>query len=523
MGTRWAAALVKARVGGVRWTVRADCAEWFLSNVAPRYVSIEHEKGVEVIKRSIRRIICRIGPPLTPQTALILKRQAFRGWQYRLKYLFLPSKMAHEWAMAWQLAAIGVPTFRPVAYGERRCCGTVLESVLASEEIAGAEKLSRFVESLGERVDLEECRGLIRALVRELAATVARMRQAGLYHRDLHGGNFMVRYKGDGEFDLYVIDLHAMWRLPAFLPWQERRFLALLARSLPGVMTRTNLARLLEWYVELSGRGGSWRRLLPEVEREATRREFELFEARDRRCLRTSTNFAVRRTSGRRITYRRILEGHPLVASGGEEVGASASYEFLMCSTPGAARAVWSALHGLRIRHVGAPRPHVLVERFDVPDRSGVLHERMLGAQPVSVWWQSWRRVERGERFRQKAALVRAAAERFHAACRTGVRHGSCTAENVLSFLQNGDWRVVFAPSANVTFARSLCEEEQLAMLAQFAASVGGVSRTTAWRFYRQTFAGSALWMKHETVRRVWREVEWRMRHFAVRENHAGR
>ncbi len=118
-------------------------------------------------------------------------------------------------------------------------------------------------------------------------------------------------------------------------------------------------------------------------------------------------------------------------------------------------------------------------------------------------------------------AFVRAVAERFHAACRTGVQHGSCTTGNVLAFQRDGNWRVVFAPSPNVSFSRRLREEEQLDMLAQFAASAGEVSRTMALRFDRECFGGSPVWMKHETVRWVWREVERRMRRFAAGQSQA--
>jgi len=501
---------------GVRWIVRADCADWFLSAIASRYREIEGEPGVEVIKHSLRRIICRINPPLAPDRSLFLKRQAFDSWRYLLKYLVAPSKMAHEWRIAWRLADQGIQSFQPVALGERRRWGTVTESCLVSEEIPGTEMLSRFLETLDERVPPQERRQLIHQLLRSMASLLARLHAAGLYHPDLHGGNFLIRHKGGTDFELFLIDLHAVWRLGLLPPWHERRCLAILARSLPGLMSRGNLARLLAAYVEAAGRRHDWRTLFRPIERQIRKRKFELFEARDRRCLRASSNFAVRREPGRRVTCRRLLEDHPLVTDPAARFDENDSHALTLYDKPSDARAAWSALHGLRIRRVGAPRPHVLVENNGGERKSVVLSEKVAGARPLAEWLRELPPVAQGSAFRRKAALVHAVAERFHAACRAGVKHGACVAENLLAVEGPDGWRVLFAQSPDVRFKRRLTDAEKIEMLAQLAASAGPFSRATAWRFYCICFGGSLAWVRHDAARRIWRKVGERMRRHAA-------
>jgi len=498
---------------GMRWRVRRDCADWFFAAIAPRYHQIEHEPDAEEIKRSMRRVVCRLTPPSSSTGNLILKRQRFTRLRYYLKCLAFPSKAAREWRAALLVDKAGIPSFRPVALGERRRCGTVTECCLVSEEIPDTHKLSRFVESLDQHVPARDRRAFVRRLLHELADLLAKLQRAGLYHADLHGGNLLIRHAGGADFQLFLIDLDAVRRRGILARWHLCRSLALLARSVPEIMSRTNLVRLVAAYAQADGRlGRRWRTLVPRVAREDVKRHFELHESRDRRCLRTSTNFAVLRAPGRRVTYRRLLKDHPLVAGPSNTAPQDDRYSITRYQKPADARAAWSALHGLRIRHVGAPRPHILVESRVRGQPSCVLTETVPAARPLSDWLRRLPQVARGEAFRSKVALLRAVADRFHAACRDGVVHRRCLARNILAVQEADGWRVVFAQSPAVRFKRRLSETDQIRMLAQFASSVAPFSRTAAWRFYRGCFGGSPRELQHQAVRRVWRRIEARLR-----------
>ncbi len=82
---------------------------------------------------------------------------------------------------------------------------------------------------------------------------VARKHRAGLRHDDLHPGNILIREDVDDEFELFLIDLHAV-RLGKPLPWR---------RSLE------NLVILNRWFLircDRSDRRRAWRSYCEERE-----------------------------------------------------------------------------------------------------------------------------------------------------------------------------------------------------------------------------------------------------------------
>jgi len=501
----------------VHWTVRSDCAEWFLTDIAPHYQQIEKEKGVEVIKQSMRRVVCRVGPPLARDGNLIIKRQAFSGVSYFLKYVLLRNKAAQEWRIAWRLAEANIPSFMPVALGERRKWGSVTECCLVAEEISGAEKLSRYTESLGQQPETKEKHLQIRRLLRDLAQLLGRLNGAGIYHPDLHGANILVRPKGETAYDLFLIDLHAVWQMRGLLSWHEHRTLALLARGLYVLRNDAKLATLIADYQQARGRKReSWRKVFPAVKRQMRKRQCELFEARDRRCMRTSTNFIDRRDNDCRIIFRRILADHPLVTdpldkSSRVQPNLSKQYEVTEYADHLKARAVWRTIHGLRLRRQSAPRPHVLVESHDPKVPSCILTEIVPDARLLSERLEEYPAVAKGQVFVEKTTLHKAVAKRLSAACVNGVKHRECIASSLIVARGKNDWDVLFDLTSSVTFKRHLNDNEKIDMLVQFAASVPSFTRTAAWRFYQICFRYSRRWMRRDVVGRIWRKVHDRL------------
>ncbi len=167
------------------------------------------------------------------------------------------SKCRREWEYAARLEEAGVCGPPLAAMGEARLGPWPLESFLIVEGLKGAVTLDTALAQMQTATEREP-------LLRTLAGQVARMHDAGLWHRDLYAKHIFVRREG-GKFVINIIDLQRMRRgggisaaakdlaaLNVTLPWEaagaiERmRFLREYLRgrrNKDGVATESDLAR----------------------------------------------------------------------------------------------------------------------------------------------------------------------------------------------------------------------------------------------------------------------------------------
>ncbi len=127
---------------------------------------------------------------------LILKRYNQKNrWNY-LKDIFRPSRAYRAYQKAYHLELLGIPTPRPIAAAERRCCRVVLNSYLVTEEIPGA-------------ADLRTIPQLDLATIRQAGELIARLHNEGFAHGDLKETN-LVR---DNSGKLHLLDLDGLRHL----------------------------------------------------------------------------------------------------------------------------------------------------------------------------------------------------------------------------------------------------------------------------------------------------------------------
>jgi tRNA A-37 threonylcarbamoyl transferase component Bud32 len=140
-----------------------------------------------------------------PGDSVFLKYFLPRNPLELIKYLFKPTRASVEWRNTQALASIGVPVPRLVALGERRRLKVWSQSFLVSESLSGAPTLLDWSES-----HADDPRNL--ALGRCLAGHVANMHNHGMFHRDLHGDNVLVREQGD-TLSLCFLDFYELQQL----------------------------------------------------------------------------------------------------------------------------------------------------------------------------------------------------------------------------------------------------------------------------------------------------------------------
>jgi tRNA A-37 threonylcarbamoyl transferase component Bud32 len=251
-------------------------------------VRVIQELHGKVIKESRLRwaaIFC-----LADQKRIFLKRDRTKGWFESLKYLILPSKARKEWFIAHQLHRRNLAVPRPLGWMEKIHQGMVQESYYLSEAVGSGIS---FIEDCSKPGDPP--------LVGELASTVKKIHKAGLFHGDLHAGNFL----WDGS-SFFLADLHSA-KITRGLSLSQRLWnLAHLFHSLRSAWGEKEHSKFIEVYFE----GESFdprkkERVLQKIHSWMNRLQRRQWRSRTKRCLKESSEFSVYREAGICYHHRR--------------------------------------------------------------------------------------------------------------------------------------------------------------------------------------------------------------------------
>ncbi|MCF0213932.1 MAG: phosphotransferase [Muribaculaceae bacterium] len=97
----------------------------------------------------------------------------------------------------------GVDSPRPLAYIDRRRWGFMSDSWFVCELCPDRRMFYEFEEKDITKAENAE-------VVRELIRLVAKMHEAGIYHRDLSPGNILWKRNADGKIDISIVDTNRM-------------------------------------------------------------------------------------------------------------------------------------------------------------------------------------------------------------------------------------------------------------------------------------------------------------------------
>jgi tRNA A-37 threonylcarbamoyl transferase component Bud32 len=265
---------------------------------------------VSVVKSGPHRAVYRVA---LPGGAIFIKhflvpnrRAVFRQW-------FRRGKGRNEAKRATRLAAFGVATIAPVALGERRCRGFLLDNYLITPEIADAFPLDEFVARHLSASAPQRRAALRRDLARALGELTARLHDGGFVHNDFHPGNILVRIDERGRPRLAMIDLDAL-RSPRRLGRREAmQNLALLNHYFWTRSSRVDRVRFLRAYLDGRAEGVGDAASFARGIESATRAWAErLWRRWGRRCLGSNKYFQTLRTSTTRCVASRDLEAADL-------------------------------------------------------------------------------------------------------------------------------------------------------------------------------------------------------------------
>ncbi len=299
---------VRLSAKGYKGLVREDLRGIFTDDFLEDIEAAVAEKGGRTIKDSRVRWAA-IYPSPSGQT-IFMKKYRIRDWRERFKYLLWPSKAKKEWDVSLVFQKEGVRIPAPFGVMEKRRWGFLEECFYISEAIERAQSLMDFcMERFGEG-DLKGGEEK-RRIVRLLGDTVGHIHHGGLYHADLHAGNFLIRKSGEGV--LFLTDLHRA-RMRKTLSQRRRLWnIAQLFYSLNFMLDRGDKGVFLEAYSGKEMNLSISKGLLMRVEDLADLIKRRHQRSRARRCLKESTQFTLHRWNGYRLFRRREISGDILM------------------------------------------------------------------------------------------------------------------------------------------------------------------------------------------------------------------
>ncbi len=292
----------RVSIGNIRGWVREEVFDRLPVDFFDDPISSVRRMGGEMVKESTWRWAAIFRLPNGMR--IFLKRDKAKGWPEYVKYLLLPSKGQKEFLIAFQLERKELKVPKPLGWLERVRRGLVRESYYLSEATGTG------VSFIDEIAKAKEPRSIV-----ALATIVKSFQDAGLFHQDLHGGNFL--WDGDS---LFLTDLHRTKIMGTVSVGHRLWNLAHLFHSLRTMWGESEQLQFLDRYFEGISDGARkkeilFERIYPSMDRLLRRQ----WQSRTKRCLKESGEFTVQKERGVRYFHRRdfsmdrlkkILEEH---------------------------------------------------------------------------------------------------------------------------------------------------------------------------------------------------------------------
>jgi serine/threonine protein kinase len=265
-------------------------------------------RGGRVIKDS--RIRCAATFPVEGGKTIFIKQFRILGGWEGFKYLIRSSQAMREWLISRFLSQQGILTPEPLGMLERGKHGVLKESFFVAEALEEARDLLDFCKNRFHGSDQKEEKNQI---LRLLAKTVRKIHDSGLFHKDFHGGNFLIT--DEGSPSLYLVDFHQTRKQLKVSRAKRLWNIAQIFSFLDFMLDNEAKKLFLLTYGQgraLSGRNldGCLGRMERMVQKIVKRRQ----KRRARKCLKESTLFTIERRAGLKIYRRREMEEDDLMA-----------------------------------------------------------------------------------------------------------------------------------------------------------------------------------------------------------------
>ena len=247
--------------------------EVLIQNRLDTFKSIMQYNDVEIVKQVIkeRNTVKLVLDEGHGKSTFFLKRHTSPSVKEYLKLLTRfswPKSAFNEWRAIIRFHQIGIPTMIPVAAGvKRNRLRLVRESFILTQEIRNAYRLDHYLSKWLRRPLSKEEIKKKRRLIRQLAQLTRKMHTMGLNHRDYYLCHIFIRNtEEDGDFELFVIDLHRVdIRKKVGNRWIVKDLAALNYSSLKLPINTTDRIRFFKLYLQKDRLSEKDRRFLRQI------------------------------------------------------------------------------------------------------------------------------------------------------------------------------------------------------------------------------------------------------------------
>ncbi len=492
---------------GMQWTIRDDLEEALLDGLLSRLKSPDSCPELCLIKdNNVRSVFsCITRDKTCPE--VFIKYYKNTGLQHALKHMLVQSKAFSEWRVLNRFIEKRIPCPQALAFTEDRSCRILKDSYLITKSLHPAIPLNEYVEQISYKTAFLKKKIEI---LHALADLVSSLHINGIFYRDLHAGNILIKINDPNAPELFCIDLHKAAVLPRLFQWMKVRDLAQLCNSLPS--SRTDKIRFLKQYCKTSMESSSsYHSLLRKVYVKRLQLEKCRIKSRSKRCIKKSSVFEVCRTwhqkyCGRKdfgktaaqkvitlhvaerekdtstaiktssksvLTVHTIDNVQPLCAKGYRYLGIFYSFKNLFRKSR--AMKSWVAANSLLVRGIQTPAPLAIIEKKWGP----FLRESFI----ITSWLRNASELNNFIRIQldtnsktTKESFIQACARvlrRMHAA---GVYHADLKSNNILVSGDAGTgWNFYFIDLDRVSFKNSLSFYQRANNLAQINASISEI------------------------------------------------
>jgi len=321
---------VSANENGFLWEIGAAAPAGLSQEVLAKFPDLVDLPGVATLKHNHFRSVFRIplpgigagaggaggvgvgegqpssGAPAEPVGACSVIAKVYRytkAWD-RLRFRFLPTRARQEWSALTRFGQLGLPTAVPLAVAQWRRAGRLWGGGLVLSYLDGTVTVNEHLHSLHTAAgELDSVPPQAEEVLGRIGRLLKQLHEQGVWHRDLHGGNFLVAPESGSVF---LIDLHTCVFLGRLARWQRHQGLVKLMHSLLFSVPRAWLRPLFDAYGDISAsEEESLLRSVNGLERTRIR-------SRSKRCFVPSSRYDVQKSRGLRQYRLRLWEGEAL-------------------------------------------------------------------------------------------------------------------------------------------------------------------------------------------------------------------
>ena len=525
------------RKNEIDWLVLSGYARTIPEELVEKVRRVASYPECRIIRENNVRISMFVPQPETGEV-IFAKRYKCRGLKDIVKYFFVPSKALSEWKIMNAFLDRGIPVARPLAYGEKRKGGCLLDSYLFTEALATAVTLRDFYEQSlipngSPHHDLNKS-----TVIKKLADLVSSIHAEGFFYRDLHAGNVLVVESDDETLSLYPVDFHKAWHLRRIPDFMRIRDLAQLKNSL--AVSPADQLRFLKAYALDAPRSFTHlKQSARRIEKKAEQLWRVHLKSRTKRCLVNTTEFAVQKDLTQSMYFRKTYSEDLLadVLSNYSNPSSSVRCTVLKetpkevvsfttlnhrgeqrkvlikearfiglwnrlryCFFKTRAKRYWIAARGLKVRGVATPDAIACIENrsFGLPLQTILLMEFVDQAYELNDYvLKRFSTTVSPQDAHVKNRFIKVCALRLRDLHEKGIYHADLKSNNILVKENRSDsWEFYFIDLDSVAFCRKLSFKKRSNNLAQINASIADCMTVSDRLLFFKTYARGTLLLK---------------------------